>query len=164
MRRTLPATLRMATHSMTSREIASQMIVERGLGVNAAFLNRMFNRCNVCLRGLRERGLAKSSEGESELAASGVVRIVTRPDTGRGHGRATKRPDAVSRVGALPLAYSNCEGNWHVAASGDCAVKPASIGWDSDELRSGLSMPVFGEPCLYGGVRSQRAAFFYKGR
>ncbi len=63
MQRTLLAILRMAPHAMTSREIAAQMIAERGVPSDTGMLNRMSKRCKVCLRGMRERGHVKSTEG-----------------------------------------------------------------------------------------------------
>ncbi|WP_293879845.1 hypothetical protein [Sphingomonas sp.] len=56
--------LRMARQPMTTREIATQMIVERGVASDAKMLNLMSKRCATALRGLRERGHVRSKEGE----------------------------------------------------------------------------------------------------
>lgn len=63
MRRVLLSILRTARDPMTSREIAMQMIVERGAPVEDKILNLMSKRCATALRDLRDKGLAKSTEG-----------------------------------------------------------------------------------------------------
>ncbi len=65
MSRVMLAILRTARNPMTSREIAAQMIVERGLAPDERTLNTMAKRCAAALRGLRNRGLTQSQEGEA---------------------------------------------------------------------------------------------------
>lgn len=48
--------LRVARSSMTSRDIAAQMIVQRGLSVTPKIANIMSKRVATALRGLRDKG------------------------------------------------------------------------------------------------------------
>lgn len=63
MSRVMLSILRTARNPMTSREIAAQMVVERGLAAEGKMLNLMSKRCATALRGLRGRGLVRSCEG-----------------------------------------------------------------------------------------------------
>jgi hypothetical protein len=65
MSRVMLDILRMARNPMTSREIAAQMIVERGLTADGATLNTMTKRCSTALRALSQKGLAVWEEGEA---------------------------------------------------------------------------------------------------
>jgi len=65
MSRVMLDILRTARNPMTAREIAAQMIVERGLVADAATLNTMAKRCSTALRALSQKGLANWEEGEA---------------------------------------------------------------------------------------------------
>ena len=53
---------------MTARDIALQLILERGLGQDDQKLIRlMAKRCGVALRGMRDRGIARSHEGPGQV-------------------------------------------------------------------------------------------------
>ena len=65
MSRVMLDILRTARNPMTSREIAAQMIVERGLVADADVLNTMTKRCSTALRALSQKGLANWEEGEA---------------------------------------------------------------------------------------------------
>lgn len=56
MSRQIFAIMRAANKSLTSREIAAQMIVNRGLAATPKLLNLMTRRVSSCLRDKRERG------------------------------------------------------------------------------------------------------------
>lgn len=62
MSRQVFAILRTAGKPLTSREIAGQMIVNRGLAATPKLLNLMTRRVSSCLRDKRERGLAENAE------------------------------------------------------------------------------------------------------
>jgi len=63
MSRVMLDILRTARAPMTSREIASQMIITRGLAADTATLNLMAKRCSTALRGLANQGLLQWEEG-----------------------------------------------------------------------------------------------------
>lgn len=65
MKRMVLSILRTARAPMTSREIAERMVVERGLQATTATLTLMSKRVSTCLRDQREKGLARSAEGEA---------------------------------------------------------------------------------------------------
>lgn len=65
MTRVVMSILRTARASMTTREIAERMIVERGLIADATTLNSMGRRVSCALRRQRELGRARSTEGEA---------------------------------------------------------------------------------------------------
>lgn len=52
--------MRAANKPLTSREIAAQMIVNRGLAATPKLLNLMTRRVSSCLRDKREQGLAEN--------------------------------------------------------------------------------------------------------
>ena len=54
--------LRASQKPLTSREIAAEMIVQRGLAATPKLLNLMTRRVAGCLRDKRERGLAENAE------------------------------------------------------------------------------------------------------
>ena len=67
MTRIILGILRQASGPMTSRDTALQLILERGLGQDDQKLVRlMAKRCGVALRGMRDRGVAQSSEGPGQ--------------------------------------------------------------------------------------------------
>lgn len=53
--------LRTSQKPMTSREIAAEMIVQRGLAATPKLLNLMTRRVSSCLRDKRDRGLAENA-------------------------------------------------------------------------------------------------------
>ncbi|WP_339822402.1 hypothetical protein [uncultured Parasphingorhabdus sp.] len=55
--------LRQAKEPLTSREIAAQLILERGMAMDDKLLRLMTKRCGVALRIQRDKGLAVSTEG-----------------------------------------------------------------------------------------------------
>lgn len=55
--------LRQAKEPLTSREIAAQLILERGMAMDDKLLRLMTKRVGVALRDKRDKGLAVSSEG-----------------------------------------------------------------------------------------------------
>jgi hypothetical protein len=59
MSRVVLSILRVSRKSMTSREIAAEMIVQRGLIATPQLLNIMSKRIAGCLRDKRERGLVR---------------------------------------------------------------------------------------------------------
>ena len=61
MSRVVFGILRAAGRPLTSREIAAQMIVERGLTASPALLNKMTRRVSSCLRDRREQGLVENA-------------------------------------------------------------------------------------------------------
>lgn len=65
MKRMVLSILRTARQPMTTREIAERMIVERGLQATPDTLNAMTRRVACCLRGARDQGLTRSTEGEA---------------------------------------------------------------------------------------------------
>jgi hypothetical protein len=60
MSRVVFAILRTSQKPMTSREIAAEMIVQRGLAATPKLLNLMTRRVAGCLRDKREHGLANN--------------------------------------------------------------------------------------------------------
>ena len=60
MSRQVFAILRASQKSLTSREIAAQMIVNRGLAATPKLLNLMTRRVSGCLRDKREHGLVEN--------------------------------------------------------------------------------------------------------
>lgn len=65
MTRMVLSILRIARQPMTTREIAERMVVERGLAADTATLNSMARRVACALRTQREKGVARSQEGEA---------------------------------------------------------------------------------------------------
>lgn len=53
--------LRVARSSMTSRDIAAQMIVQRGMAVNPKLANLMSKRVATALRNMRDKGMVRNS-------------------------------------------------------------------------------------------------------
>lgn len=60
MSRTVLTVLRLATVPLTSRQIAMQLIVERGLASTPKMLNTVTKRVSGCLRDRREQGLVRN--------------------------------------------------------------------------------------------------------
>lgn len=64
MTRIILGILKQAAEPMSARDIGLQLMLERGLGQEDHKLVRlMAKRCGVALRGMRDRGIAKSTEG-----------------------------------------------------------------------------------------------------
>lgn len=63
MGRMVLSILRNAKEPITTREIASRMILERGLAMDAKLLRVMTKRVGAALREQRERGRVQSDEG-----------------------------------------------------------------------------------------------------
>lgn len=63
MSRMVLSILRNAKEPITSREIASRMILERGLALDAKLLKLMSKRVGCALRDKREKGIARVAEG-----------------------------------------------------------------------------------------------------
>jgi hypothetical protein len=59
--------MRASQRPLTSREIASQMIVNRGLAATPKLLNLMTRRVSSCLRDQRERGVVENVETKGGL-------------------------------------------------------------------------------------------------
>lgn len=67
MSRMILGAMREATEPMTVRDIALQVMAERGLDENnQAIVRMMLKRCGVALRGMRDRGIATSEEGPGQ--------------------------------------------------------------------------------------------------
>ena len=62
MSRVVFAILRTSQKPMTSREIAAEMIVQRGSAATPKLLNLMTHRVAGCLRDKREQGLVENAE------------------------------------------------------------------------------------------------------
>lgn len=62
MSRQVFAIMRTANKPLTSREIAGQMIVNRGMAATPALLNLMTRRVATCLRDRRQQGLVENVE------------------------------------------------------------------------------------------------------
>lgn len=62
MSRVVLSIMRVANKPLTSREIAGQMIVQRGLASTPKLLNLMSRRIAGCLRDKRDRGLVTNVE------------------------------------------------------------------------------------------------------
>lgn len=62
MSRQVLTILRLAGKSLTSREIAAQMIVDKGLAATPKLLGLMTKRVSTCLRDRREQGLVANVE------------------------------------------------------------------------------------------------------
>lgn len=68
MTRLILGILRQAAEPMSARDIAVQLMMERALDTGSDKLVRlMAKRCGVALRGMRNRGIAKSHEGPGQL-------------------------------------------------------------------------------------------------
>lgn len=65
MSRVILDILRVARTSLTSRDIAAQMIVQRGMVSTPKLVNLMSKRCATSLRGMRERGMVRNSGSPS---------------------------------------------------------------------------------------------------
>lgn len=67
MTRLILGILRQAAEPMTARDIAVQLMLERGLDQSDQKLVRlMTKRCGVALRGMRDRGISVSDEGPGQ--------------------------------------------------------------------------------------------------
>ncbi|MDX8356811.1 hypothetical protein [Sphingopyxis terrae] len=62
MSRQIFAIMRVSGKPLTSREIAAQMIVQRGLASTPRLLALMTKRVSTCLRDRREQGLVRNAE------------------------------------------------------------------------------------------------------
>lgn len=62
MSRQVLTILRLAGKSLTSREIAAQMIVDKGLAATPKLLGLMTKRVSTCLRDRRDQGLVANVE------------------------------------------------------------------------------------------------------
>lgn len=62
MSRQVFAIMRTANKPLTAREIAAQMVVNRGMAATPALLNLMTRRVATCLRDRREQGLVENVE------------------------------------------------------------------------------------------------------
>ncbi|MGQ3100492.1 MAG: hypothetical protein ACT6Q5_08585 [Sphingopyxis solisilvae] len=62
MSRVVLSIMRVANKPLTSREIAAQMIVQRGLASTPKLLNLMSRRIAGCLRDKRDKGLVRNVE------------------------------------------------------------------------------------------------------
>jgi hypothetical protein len=68
MTRLIMGILRQAAEPLSARDIAVQLMLERGLDTSSDKLVRlMAKRCGVALRGMRDRGIATSHEGPGML-------------------------------------------------------------------------------------------------
>jgi hypothetical protein len=61
MSRQVLTMLRLSKKPLTAREIAAQMIVDRGLAATPALVNLMTRRVSTCLRDRREQGLVENA-------------------------------------------------------------------------------------------------------
>ncbi len=62
MSRAVLGILRVARNPMSTREIAAQLVVQRGLAADTAVMNIMTRRVAGCLKDKRERGVVRSIE------------------------------------------------------------------------------------------------------
>ncbi|HCW60106.1 MULTISPECIES: hypothetical protein [Sphingobium] len=62
MSRQVLSILRTSPKPLTAREIASRMIVDRGLAATPKLLNLMTRRVSTCLRDRREQGLVRNPD------------------------------------------------------------------------------------------------------
>lgn len=62
MSRQVLTILRLSARSLTSREIAAQMIMDKGLAATPKLLGLMTKRVSTCLRDRREQGLVANVE------------------------------------------------------------------------------------------------------
>lgn len=62
MSRHVLSILRTSPKPLTAREIASRMIVDRGLAATPKLLNLMTRRASTCLRDRREQGLVRNPD------------------------------------------------------------------------------------------------------
>ncbi|MEE2741020.1 MAG: hypothetical protein VYA35_06560 [Pseudomonadota bacterium] len=62
MSRQVLSILRTSPKPLTAREIASRMIVDRGLAATTKLLNLMTRRVSTCLRDRREQGLVRNPD------------------------------------------------------------------------------------------------------
>jgi hypothetical protein len=68
MTRLILGILRKAAEPMSARDVAMQLMLERALDTTSDKLVRlMAKRCGVALRGMRDRGIARSREGPGQL-------------------------------------------------------------------------------------------------
>ncbi len=74
MSRMVLAILRSAKQPLTSREIASQMVLQRGLALDDKLLRTMTKRVSTALRDRREQGLVRSEQGPGLFALWQVMR------------------------------------------------------------------------------------------
>jgi hypothetical protein len=62
MSRQVLTILRLSARSLTSREIAAQMIMDKGLAATPKLLNLMTKRVSTCLRDRRDQTLVRNAE------------------------------------------------------------------------------------------------------
>ena len=74
MSRMVLAILRSAKHPLTIREIAAQMVLERGLALDDKLLRTMTKRVSTALRDRRAQGLVRSEQGPGLFALWEVAR------------------------------------------------------------------------------------------
>ncbi len=67
MSRQVLTMLRLSAKPLTSREIAAQMIIGRGLAATPKLLNLMTKRVATCLRDRRDQGLVENAETRGGL-------------------------------------------------------------------------------------------------
>ncbi|EQB33444.1 hypothetical protein [Sphingobium ummariense] len=65
MSRQVLSILRTSTKPLTAREIASRMIVDRGLAATPKLVNLMTRRVSTCLRDRREQGLVRNPDARA---------------------------------------------------------------------------------------------------
>ena len=73
MSRQVLTILRLAGKSLTSREIAAQMIVDKGLAATPKLLGLMTKRVSTCLRDRREQGLVANVDARGGQYLEWVV-------------------------------------------------------------------------------------------
>jgi len=75
MSRMILSILRTAKEPLTSREIASQMILERGLAMDDKLLRLMTKRVSTALRERRDRGQAASVQGPGPYSLWAISKV-----------------------------------------------------------------------------------------
>lgn len=74
MSRMVLSIIRTAKEPLTTREIATELLIQRGMGTDRKLLALMTKRVSCALRDKREKGLARSSDGPGQYALWEVVR------------------------------------------------------------------------------------------
>jgi len=74
MSRMILSILRVAKEPMTTREIATKLILERGLAMDTAMLKLMTKRCASSLRDMREKGRAASDGAGGMYQTWSIIR------------------------------------------------------------------------------------------
>ncbi len=82
MSRMVLAILRVAREPLTSREIASRMILERGLATDDKLLRVMTKRVSTALRDQREKGRVTSEQGPGTYALWRLVGAISQTGPG----------------------------------------------------------------------------------